>query len=194
MTASKNRFSRSDIASFLAVTLSIAALAIGIVEAQIMSEQQEIMAEQQKVMVEQQKGSVWPYVEVKSAINLTDPTSDFLVFNTSAENKGVGPAIVKEMSIQIHDKSYDDYNEFAIAMDSILGKDKYQLLQFGIIKNPNSVYKPGEKKEIFSIKILDKDEFYTKISFFKLNLKYCSIYDDCWRENGQEFEETDLID
>ncbi len=186
MTEDKKKFSRSDIASFLAVTLSIAALAIGIVEAKIMAKQQEIMAEQQEVMVEQQKGSVWPYVEVKSAINLLDPTSDILMFNTSAENKGVGPAIVKEVSIQIHDKSYDDFKEFVTAMDSLMGKDKYELLQFAISKNPNSVYKPGESKSLFSIKILDKEKFYTKISFFNLRLKYCSIYDDCWKENGQE--------
>ena len=70
MIKSKNRFSRSDIASFLAVTLCIAALAIGIVEAKIMADQQDIMAQQQKVMIEQQKGSVWPYVEVKNSIQM----------------------------------------------------------------------------------------------------------------------------
>ncbi|MBO3697008.1 hypothetical protein [Roseivirga sp. E12] len=189
MTESKKKFSRSDIASFLAVIMSVAALFIGIIEARIMAEQQEIMAQQQKVMVEQQKGAVWPYMEVKSGVTILNQLSDSLTFNSTAENKGVGPAIVKEISIQILDKAYNDFRDFTNAMDSIMGKDKYELLQFAIRKSPNSVYKPGETRNLFSIKILDKEDFYAKIGFFNLSLKYCSIYDDCWMENGKEIEE-----
>jgi len=70
MTKPQKKFSWSDKASYIAVLLSITALAIDIVEAKIMADQQDIMAQQQKVMVEQQKGSVWPYVEVKNSIQI----------------------------------------------------------------------------------------------------------------------------
>lgn len=182
MTEKKKKFSRSDIASFLAVALSLAALAIGIIETRIMAQQQE-------VMVEQQKGSVWPYIEVKSGITISNSLSDTLTFNATAENKGVGPAIVKEIRIQIHDKAYNNFQDFTAAMDSIIGNENYELLQFAISKSPNSVYKPSEKRNLFSMRLLNKELFYSKIGFFNISLKYCSIYDDCWMENGKEIEE-----
>ena len=190
MTESKNRFSRSDIASFLAVTLSIAALAIGIVEAKIMADQQDIMAQQQKVMVEQQKGSVWPYVEVKNSIQM----ENLLSFSSSAENKGVGPAIIKEIKIEMKGETYNSFDTFKTSLDSIMGEKNYELTEFGISENVNSVYAPGERETLFFFIFKDQAAFFKNIGFFSLTVTYCSIYGDCWRENGQEIEETDLID
>lgn len=185
MSDSKSRFSRSDIASFLAVMLSIAALAIGIVEANIMADQQEIMAQQQAVMVAQQKGSVWPYVEVKNDIQMKNR----LFFTSSIENKGVGPAIIKEIKIEMKEKFYNSFRTFKSSLDSIIGEDKYELMDFGISGNVNSVYAPGDKETLFQISFKDQTAFLKNIGFFKLSIKYCSIYGDCWLENGQEIED-----
>lgn len=184
MTESKKKYSRSDIASFLAVIMSVSALAIGIVEARIMADQQAIMAEQQK-------GSVWPYMEVKSSVL---SANDSLVFGWTAENKGVGPAIVKRITLMIKEKPYYSYSNFLTAVDSIMGKDTYELNQFTMSKSIKSVYAPGDKKTLFQITFYDQDAFLKKIGYFNLSLKYCSIYGDCWRENGKEIVAKDETD
>ena len=91
MEEPKKKLNRSDLTSFLAFILSIAALAIGIIEARIMSQQQE-------TMVQQQKAAVWPYLELRGGIRLTDS----LFFESVAENKGVGPAVIKSMSVLVN--------------------------------------------------------------------------------------------
>lgn len=174
MSESKKKFNRSDIASFLAVALSIAALAIGVMETQIMSEQQHIMAEQQKA-------SVWPYVEVKTNMAITDK----IVITCSAENKGVGPAIIKEGSILFQNEQFNNSLVFRDFLIEYLGEPSFDLISFGLSPNMKSVFKPGERKEMFRI-ILKNPEDIAKVGTFVLDLNYCSIYNDCWKSNGQE--------
>jgi len=178
MTEPKNKLSRADKTSLLALILSIAALALGVIETQIMSKQQD-------TMVQQQKAAVWPYVELKGGIELNDS----LVFKTVAENKGVGPAIVKEISIDLGGKSYQDFRAFSQALDSILGKDQYSIHHFGISQRRKSVYKSGESKTLFEITLHDRKRFFEKVAYFNIHLTYCSILDECWGANGSELEE-----
>jgi len=189
MTESKKKLSRSDLASFLAVILSIAALAIGIVEAQIMADQQEIMAQQQTIMVEQQKGAVWPYMEVKTNVAITGKTTIIC----TAENKGVGPAIVTNAKIVLGNESFNDGNEFIEGLKAILGNADFDLLDFGISPAMKPVFKSGEKKSLFKIELHNPLD-YKKVAALFLTLNYCSIYDDCWRENGTEIGQTDQVD
>lgn len=184
MSESENRFSRSDIASFLAVTLSIAALAIGIVEAKIMADQQKIMAEQQTVMVAQQKGSAWPYIEVKTRLDIQGQVTIIC----AAQNKGVGPAIVSNANIVIGNKTFNDGIEFSKALESILGSSDFDLKSFSSSPNLKSVFKPGEQKDFLYL-VLHNPLDFKKIANVSLKLNYCSIYNDCWRENGQEIED-----
>ncbi|OEK04398.1 hypothetical protein [Roseivirga misakiensis] len=181
----KNRFSKSDIASALALVMSIAALGIGIIEAKIMADQQEIMADQQRVMVEQQKGSVWPYVALENSL---DYQADSLVISWIAENKGVGPAIVNSIDLKINEQPYNTFNALLAHMDSVMGNDKYTLTKFGVSKKTESVYAPGEKKTIFQMTVYDRNLFFEQIGYFNLTLKYCSIYGDCWGQNGSSLE------
>ncbi|MFY0594467.1 hypothetical protein [Roseivirga sp.] len=188
----KNKFSKSDIASMLAVVLSIAALGIGIIEAKIMADQQEIMADQQRVMVEQQKGSAWPYLAVESELNSIESNTqqmDSIVFSWSAKNKGVGPAIVSDMNLTIHEKPYNSFKPFVDLMDSLIGDENYNLIKFGLSRKTETVYAPGEEKVLFQITFYNKDLFFKEIGFFGLKLKYCSIYGDCWGQNGTPLEE-----
>ena len=175
MTEPKNKLSRSDKTSFLALLLSIAALAIGIIEARIMSKQQD-------TMVQQQKAAVWPYVELRSGIQVTDS----LLFESEAENKGVGPAIIKEMSVEFNDQTYKDIKAFSSALDELIGKGQYSITRFGISQTTKSVYKPGESRTLLEIAIHNEEAFTEKVGYFNVNLVYCSIFDECWRENGEE--------
>lgn len=186
MIEQNKKFSRSDMAAFLAVLLSIAALGIGIVEAKIMADQQLIMAQQQEVMVEQQKGSAWPYVEVKTSMDIIGQTTIIC----SAENKGVGPAIITNANIMLGDKVFNDGIEFSKALESILGNSDFELLDFSTNPNNKIVFKPGEKKNFLKLVLLNPLDF-RKIGSPFLTLNYCSIYNDCWRENGSEIKETD---
>ena len=175
MSENKRKLTRSDITSFLAVIFSIAALVVSMIQARI-------MAEQQTVMVAQQKAAVWPYVELSNGLNLTDS----IVYKVVAENKGVGPAIVKDMSIAIHDEVYENFDEFSMALDSLLGREGYSVRRFGVNKSRKAVYKPSEQKTLFEVIIFDPVAYRDKVGFFNVSLTYCSIYDDCWKDNGEE--------
>lgn len=175
----KNKLTRADKTSFLALLLSIAALAIGVIEARIMSQQQD-------TMVQQQKAAVWPYVELRSGVMVTDS----LLFESIAENKGVGPAIIKEMSVSIDDEVYTNISEFSNALNNLIGKDQYTITRFGISQTTKSVYKPGESRTLLEVIIHDQEAFSEKVGYFNVNLVYCSIFDECWRENGKELEEN----
>ena len=175
MTKSNKKFSRSDITAFLALIMSISALVIGVVEARIMSEQQQIM-------VDQQKGAVWPYLEVKSSLAVTDS----LVFSWTAENKGVGPAIVNGVNLLFKEKTIKTYSELLSLLDGLVGENNYALSKFGVDQESKSVYASGEEKTLLQITFYDPKVYFEKVGFFNLDLKYCSIYGDCWKENGKE--------
>ena len=176
MEEPKKKLNRSDLTSFLAFILSIAALAIGIIEARIMSQQQE-------TMVQQQKAAVWPYLELRGGIRLTDS----LFFESVAENKGVGPAVIKSMSVLVNGQAYTDILDFTKAMNDVLGVGQFTITRFGISQT-KSVYKPGESKRLLEVQIYNKKAFLDKIGYIPVHVTYCSIYDECWRENGADID------
>ena len=174
MAEDKRKISRSDITSLLAVIFSIAALVVSVIQARI-------MADQQTVMVAQQKAAVWPYVEVRNGLNLADS----LVYSVVAENKGVGPAIVQGLSIEIQGNVYDNFDDFSKALTGLIGEEGYMVTRFGITQKRKNVYKPGESRVLFEVNIYNVDGYRDKVGSFNVNLTYCSIYDDCWFKNGK---------
>ena len=177
MSDSKKKFNRSDITAFLAVVFSVGALIVSVIQARIMSEQQT-------VMVAQQKAAVWPYVELSNGLNLTDS----LVYTVVAENKGVGPALVKDMQIDVKGTSYNSFDGFMAAMDSLLGNENYSVTRFGVTPSKKTVYKPGEQKMLLEITIYDYPIYRDNVGYFGVSLNYCSIYNDCWKDGGEPIE------
>ncbi|MEL6560932.1 MAG: hypothetical protein AAFQ94_22245 [Bacteroidota bacterium] len=174
-------FSRSDLVSLGAIAISFAALGTGIIQA-------NIMRNQQKIMDQQQKASVWPYVKAITNYEFNSVLKKNVI-NCSLENKGVGPAIVKNLELLFDGKTYNSYEAFLNDLDSGVFSNK-SILNFKISKSER-VLKPGEIQPVFSLSF-DPEDFSMK-DILSLNAQlqvcYCSVNNDCWRENGKEINE-----
>ena len=65
------------------------------------------MKEQSILMIDQQKTSVWPYVTGGQSLSLGKKG----VVRFRLKNKGIGPAIVRQMSFSIGSQKVDNYND-----------------------------------------------------------------------------------
>lgn len=179
MSDRKSKLSSSQIASIGAVIISLAALGIGIVQARIMSNQQEIMAKQQKT-------SVWPYVYVDTKLNLN--LNEYSI-SCTIENKGIGPALVENLKLVFDGKEYTSYNDFAQAIEE-KGIVPSSNMSFKISGKGKKVLKPSELQEVFNLKSTNLDNAQlAAFTSIRLQLCYCSVHGDCWRENGTELSD-----
>ena len=140
-----------------AIFISVATLAVYIYQARIMQSQQH--------------ASVWPYVEWG--------TSNIDRFYLEVYNKGIGPALIKNVTFKIDGKSTNELNEL---FDMILGHNREK---FSIITSYSigRVMAPGESFKIFDIpNKLHAHKVDSAISAHEMELEicYCSIYNDCW--------------
>lgn len=160
----------NNIATIGAVILSIIAISISVLEV--------------STMRTQQRAAVWPYLQ----INTTYSADGFKVL---LENKGVGPALIQDMSILIDGKplptsNFDNIVEELVGREDAFSYDVYQVF------NPNkSVVSPQEKIRLFSVPLrnvgTNKGDFVPGIRFaeqagkrLNMNICYCSIHKDCW--------------
>jgi len=52
-------------------------------------------------------------------------------------------------------ETYNSFDSFKTSLDSIMGEKNYELTEFGISENVNSVYAPGKKETLFEISFKD---------------------------------------
>jgi hypothetical protein len=170
----KKKLDQYNVASILAVVISLVALLIGIIETNIMKEQMIIMDEQQKA-------SVWPYIQPKIGFEYADKvkmTGKFM-------NKGVGPAIIKSEAIIFGDESFSDFTALKKYLDKVIPDHNYRL-NTNINTSSVRVVSPGEEIEMISIEFdrYPGDVNIARSLAFQISLCYCSIYDDCWDQKG----------
>jgi hypothetical protein len=136
---------------------------------------------QARIMQSQQHASVWPYVE--------SSYSNVGGFYLQVQNKGIGPAIIKNAKFFLDDKEMDLDTLF----NSLLGKKREQMsFQYSYVVG--RVMAPGESFKPFSIpagiysakmdSALSKREFRFEVCF-------CSIYQDCWTSKGLKVVESE---
>ncbi len=53
-------------------------------------------------------------------------------------------------------ETYNSFDSFKTSLDSIMGEKNYELTEFGISENVNSVYAPGKKETLFEISFKDQ--------------------------------------
>lgn len=168
----------SQLASIGAVLISVAALAIGIIQAQIMNEQQKIMAEQQKA-------SVWPYVDVDKKLRFSDGASNIEIY---LENKGVGPAVVRNMELHFNGSRYSDFIGFLEALSTEEIKVSSDL-KFFISADLEKVLRSSERQLIFQISSDSLTaEQQKSLAGIEISLCYCSVHGDCWGANGKDLK------
>jgi len=139
---------------------------------------------QAKVMREQQHISVWPCMEW----NITNAGE----FHISAQNKGVGPAIVRKVELSLDGRPLKNNRELITA---VLGPD--WTLGFFNSSLEGRVLIPGEM--IMPFRIPDPSEakaFDEKLRGHTLGLRitYCSVYGDCWVTDGDSTKRLPKVD
>lgn len=135
---------------------------------------------QSSIMKTQQKMSVWPHVTFGPSWSSDHLTIDLI-------NKGVGPAIIKNVSIAIDNNQIDGIHEIMNFVPDTL-KSEYIYSSTW----PGQVIMSGEKIQLFQNRNPPTIKYLLELmneEKLKITICYCSIYQDCWTSNGIEVME-----
>lgn len=139
---------------------------------------------QAKVMKEQQHVAVWPYMEWNTS-NVED-------YHFTAQNKGVGPALIRKVEMTVDGRRVAN-NQALI--EAVLGPGAQ-------LPHVNSslegrVLTPGE--QVVALRIPDLKagrDFETKLRShdFQMRITYCSVYGECWVTDGEKIRRLPPVD
>jgi hypothetical protein len=157
----KKKIDTGLLVGLIAIGISIATLSVYIYQARIMQVQQH--------------ASVWPYVEWGTA-NVDG-------FYIEVFNKGIGPALIKKAAFRLDGKEVKNLDSL---FDKLLGKDR-EKMSYVTSYIEGRVMAAGESFRPFQIS--DKrlgqkvdSAFYSRKT--RLEICFCSIYNDCWINKG----------
>jgi hypothetical protein len=151
--------------------IGLVAIAINIVTVSVYLYQAHIMQKQQHT-------AVLPYVEWL----YSNANDQFLI---SVENKGIGPAFVKEVTLKLDDEEMGSNSEL---FKKLLGTSGFKFSNSTVARR---VISPGEKIEM--VHVYDSIQAHAISSLLQgnnsthkleLNICYCSVYNDCWTTDG----------
>jgi hypothetical protein len=158
-TAARNRMDLNSIATIGAVILSIVAISISLLEV--------------TTMRTQQRAAVWPYIMITQSYSQG-------TFAISLQNKGVGPALVKDFSILLDGEPAPDLDKL---IAEVVGEEDAFSYDIYRASNPsNGVISPRESVNIFSFPINDVTNVFLQRAANRVEITacYCSIHDQCW--------------
>ncbi len=140
----------------VAIFVSFCALAVSIYQAIILRNQQY--------------AAVWPYIE--PSVQYTNHTFEFII-----QNKGTGPAIIKEVSLMLDGQPVSDYRLF---MMDLLRQKAFTALSITSVNN--SVISANQSIKMLGAEL--PDSLYIATTDFPkrttVMICYCSIFGDCW--------------
>jgi hypothetical protein len=158
------------IVSFSAIFVSIATLFVYIYQARIMQKQQHT--------------SVLPYIEWL----YSNAGNEFVI---SVENKGIGPAFVKNVTMKLDDEVVGSNSGL---FKKLLGTNSFSFINSTVDRR---VISPGEKVEMVHVydakqaRAIDSLLLWSNSPHkFSLEICYCSVYDDCWTTDGTTSKES----
>jgi hypothetical protein len=157
----------SNLTSAIALAVSVFALAIG--------------AWQTRLMQTQARASVWPHLSIGYTYS---SDTDENAFIWRVDNNGVGPARVQRVSLSLDGHPMKHWTDVLIALGF---KGKLHLSTSSI---SGEVIPPSLNREtaIETIHINDRDvgaAFKSAVDRFKMDICYCSVYEDCWLAHWQ---------
>ncbi|MGH8172682.1 MAG: hypothetical protein ACREPX_06020, partial [Rhodanobacteraceae bacterium] len=152
----------SNLTSGLALGVSIFALAIG--------------AWQTRLMQGQARASVWPFVAIGYTYNSNTDANGFV---WHVDNNGVGPAKVQTVTLSLDDKPMKHWT------DVLEGLGASAKINMSTTSLAGDVIPPNLNREttIEAVRINDRETaslFKAAIARFKMDICYCSVYDECW--------------
>lgn len=170
----KSRFFRPDfIVALLAVVIGLCTMFVYIYQARIMSKQLH--------------ASVWPYLE-------TNYSEGEQGVELSVENKGIGPAKVRQFYVILDGVPHRDEKE---KLDSLLTSFIGENASYDYTNVINRVLKPGETVSFLKFtdpRTLKKLDSALEGHRVEMEVCFCSVYDDCWRKRGASIEPCDTCD
>ena len=161
-TASARQSSTAQLSSIVALAVSVLALATG--------------AYQTRLMQAQARASVWPIVSLGLSYF---GNRDNGGFTWEVENNGVGPALIKSVTLSLDGKSMRNWDE---VFQALFGHGRENATVSSINGN---VLPPSTNREttIAAIRTTQPDEakaLFEAKDRFKMSVCYCSVYDECW--------------
>ena len=148
--------------SIIALSVSFLAFAIG--------------AYQTRLMENQARASVWPFLAIGYLYNDAGANAGF---TWQIDNNGVGPARIESVTVTFDDQPVRHWNE---VLKKLLPQGEVFVSINGVNGN---VLPPNTNREttIEAIKITQPEQakiFYEARNRFKMDICYCSVYDECW--------------
>jgi len=135
--------------------VGVAALAVSIYETHLMREQQ--------------RAEVWPILEAWSTF---EPGR---MFALNVANKGIGPAILKSVTVAVDGEPVQSWNE---VLTRTLGTDS---VDYGMSAVTGNVIAAGESVTLISLLSEDHVRSVWEASQrVSLELCYCSVFKECW--------------
>ncbi|MBW1295266.1 hypothetical protein [Aquimarina litoralis] len=141
--------------------------------------QASIMSEQTKILLQQTKANAWPYLDLSYSYNSSGNNDLNKIFSFALHNKGIGPAIIQNVSIIYNDTLVHNWEEFHKKLQI-----NDSLLEIGYNNSSisNKVISPNEK-----IRFIDWSEnpgladiIRKKAGTIKINVCYKSVFDEFW--------------
>ena len=157
-----------NLTSLLALAVSIFALAIG--------------AWQTRLMQGQARASVWPHLSIGYTYNSNMDENGFI---WRVDNTGVGPARIESISLTLDGKPMKTWSDVLHAL-GFAGQMRVSTTSLS-----GEVIPPSLNREtaIDTIRINERvpaKTFKEAVDRFRMDVCYCSVYDDCWVAHWQQ--------
>jgi hypothetical protein len=152
----------SAISSGLALAVSVFALALG--------------AWQTRLMQQQARASVWPHLSIGYTFNSNTDDNGFV---WTVDNSGVGPARIESIKLTLDGKPMKNWRDVLRAL-GFSGEMRVSMTSLAGEVIPPSLNRETTIAAIRVNQIAPALVFKSSIERFKMDICYCSVYDDCW--------------
>jgi len=123
------------------------------------------------------KASVWPRLIISTNVSTSD--NSFSEIGVKISNKGTGPAIIKSLRVWSKDTEIKQWNDIVEPHKTLL--KSYSLTKADISKGVISADQTFVLFSLRSQSLKIIEQYKEKIFPTKLEVCYCSIYDECWK-------------
>ncbi len=150
---------RLPLISVAALTLSILALMVSVLEVSAIREDQRVQ--------------VWPYMAIASSFG---PNG----YALEAINKGIGPARVRTMEVLFDGEPVDNIDELIV--ETVGEEDAFSYDLYRTSNIAQSVMSADEKATLFAVPWDDRTRRLSSVWHGRISVRvcYCSVYDECW--------------
>jgi len=127
------------------------------------------------------KASVWPRLVVSTNVSTSD--NSFSEIGVKISNKGTGPAIIKSLRVWSKDTEIKQWNDIVEPHRKLL-----KSISLTTSELTNQVISADQTFVLFNLGSDSSDsikKYKEKIFPTKLEVCYCSIYDECWKVDSE---------